>query len=50
MGIWGSSLTTDTAFWCFGVALVALLNVSGATEERHWFRKAISPDPSFSQF
>jgi hypothetical protein len=41
LGIWGWSLTTDTAFWCFGVALVALLNVSGATEERHWFRKAI---------
>lgn len=41
MGIWGWSLTTDTAFWCFGVALMALLNVNGATEERHWFRKAI---------
>src|SRR5580658_6662846 len=37
LGIWGWSLTTDTAFWCFGVALVALLNVSGAMKERHWF-------------
>jgi hypothetical protein len=44
VGFWDISAIKDTVFWTFGVALIALFNLSDTVADEHFFRKIALDD------